>query len=81
MLDLTDPTATVLMVVQALRDCGLDAAVYGGLALAAYGEPRETKDADLAVVGQRGKEPSEQGVHDDSLRFATREYSSGGPSY
>jgi hypothetical protein len=25
--------------------------VYGGLALAAYGEPRETKDADFAVCG------------------------------
>jgi len=25
-------------------------AVYGGLALAAYGEPRETKDADFAVA-------------------------------
>jgi len=51
MFDLTDPTATVLLVARALRDRGLDSAVYGGLALAAYGEPRETKDADLAVVG------------------------------
>jgi len=51
MIDLTDPTATLLLVVRALRDRGIEAAVYGGLALAAYGEPRETKDADLAVVG------------------------------
>jgi|HubBroStandDraft_2_1064218.scaffolds.fasta_scaffold253469_1 hypothetical protein len=51
MIDLTDPIATLLLVVRALRDGGIPSAVYGGLALAAYGEPRETKDADLAVVG------------------------------
>ena len=51
MIDLTDPIATLLVVVRALRDAGIEGAVYGGLALAAYGEPRETRDADLAVFG------------------------------
>jgi hypothetical protein len=47
--DLTDPTTATLAVADALERAGLLGAVYGGLALAAYGEPRETKDADLAV--------------------------------
>ncbi len=50
-MSLTNPVATLLLVIRALRDGGIPSAVYGGLALAAYGEPRETKDADLAVVG------------------------------
>lgn len=49
-LDLTDPTAVLLAVQRALRNASIRAATYGGLALAAYGEPRETKDADLAVA-------------------------------
>jgi hypothetical protein len=53
-LDLGDPVAVLLAAVEAFRAAGLDGAVYGGLALAAYGEPRETKDADLAVVGVSG---------------------------
>ncbi len=63
MLDLTDPTATLLLVGRALRDRGIEAAVYGGLALAAYGEPRETKDADLAVVGV-GAAQAEEALRD-----------------
>jgi hypothetical protein len=55
-LDLTDPTAVLLVVLDALRVAGIDAAVYGGLALAAYGEPRETRDADVAVVGKTAAE-------------------------
>jgi hypothetical protein len=50
-LDLDDPTAVLLAAVEAFRAGQVDVAVYGGLALAAYGEPRETKDADLAVAG------------------------------
>lgn len=53
-LDLTDPIAVLLAVVRALRGAGIPSAAYGGLALAVYGEPRETKDADLAVVGVSG---------------------------
>lgn len=53
-LDLSDPIAVSLAVCRALRAAEVDAALYGGLALAAYGEPRETKDADLAVVGVQG---------------------------
>jgi hypothetical protein len=49
-LDLTDPIALLLAIAKALRAACIDAALYGGLALAAYGEPRETKDADLAVT-------------------------------
>jgi hypothetical protein len=49
--DLTDPTTATLAVADALRAAGITGAVYGGLALGAYGEPRETKDADFAVAG------------------------------
>lgn len=50
-MDLSDPTTATLAVADAFRRAALPHAVYGGLALAAYGEPRETKDADLAVSG------------------------------
>jgi hypothetical protein len=50
-LDLDDPSAVVVAAVRALDTAGIDALVYGGMALATYGEPRETKDADLAVFG------------------------------
>ena len=53
-IDLNDPTAVLLAVVDALRRAGIESAAYGGLALAAYGEPRETKDADLAITGVPG---------------------------
>ena len=54
-LDLGDPTAVLLAVAEALRQAGVETATYGGLALAAYGEPRETKDADFAVTGLDGE--------------------------
>ncbi|MBZ0239036.1 MAG: nucleotidyl transferase AbiEii/AbiGii toxin family protein [Deltaproteobacteria bacterium] len=50
-IDLTDPIALLLASHEALGAAGLTAATYGGLALAVYGVPRETRDADLAVVG------------------------------
>ncbi len=50
-LNLDDPIAVMLAASGALRRHGIDALVYGGLALAMYGEPRETRDADLAVAG------------------------------
>lgn len=50
-LNVNDPVAVLIAALTALRDGGIDAATYGGLALAAYGEPRETKDADFAVAG------------------------------
>jgi hypothetical protein len=49
-VDLDDPVSATLAVADALRVAGIGAAVYGGLALAAYGEARETRDADFAVV-------------------------------
>lgn len=55
-VDLTDPIAVLLEVVKALRAADIEAAVYGGLALAVYGEPRETKDADLAIVDVAGED-------------------------
>jgi len=55
-VDLTDPTNARLAVASALEAAGIRAAVYGGLALAAYGEPRETKDADFAVFGTSARE-------------------------
>jgi hypothetical protein len=53
-LDLDDPTAVALTIFRAFRASRIEAALYGGLALAAYGEPRETRDADFAVVGVGG---------------------------
>ena len=50
-IDLRDPTAVLIATSQALEHAGFQAAAFGGLALAMYGEPRETKDADLAVAG------------------------------
>jgi hypothetical protein len=47
--DLADPTTATLAIAEAFARAGLDAAVYGGLALAAYGEPRETRDADFVA--------------------------------
>lgn len=49
-LDLDDPAAVALAVASAFAAARLDAVLYGGLALAVYGEPRETRDADLAVA-------------------------------
>jgi len=53
-LDLNDPTAVALAIFRTFADRQIEAALYGGLALAAYGEPRETRDADFAVVGLSG---------------------------
>lgn len=49
-MDLNDPVAAALAISRAFRDAGATHALYGGLALAAYGEPRETRDVDLAVL-------------------------------
>jgi len=55
-LDLADPIAVLLAATDALANAGFEIAAYGGLALAAYGTPRETKDADLAVMTASGAE-------------------------
>jgi hypothetical protein len=49
-VDLKDPTTAALFAADALERAKLRHALYGGLLLAAYGEPRETRDVDLAVV-------------------------------
>lgn len=49
-MDLSDPTGFALAIAETLRRAGVEHALYGGLLLAAYGEARETKDADLAVA-------------------------------
>ena len=49
-MNLNDPVATALLVAEALDQSGQRYALFGGLLLAAYGEPRETRDADVAVV-------------------------------
>jgi Nucleotidyltransferase of unknown function (DUF6036) len=48
-IDLADPTTVLIAASRALERAGLQSAAFGGLALAMYGQPRETKDADLAV--------------------------------
>jgi len=49
-VDLNDPTTVALLAADAFEAAGLKYALYGGLLTAAYGEPRETRDADLAVI-------------------------------
>ncbi len=49
-LNLDDPIAVLIAAAGAFQQSGIDALVYGGMALAMYGEPRETRDADLAVA-------------------------------
>jgi hypothetical protein len=49
-VDLNDPTTVALLAADAFEASGCEYALYGGLLTAAYGEPRETRDADLAVV-------------------------------
>ena len=49
-IDLNDPISVTLAASGAFERAGLDGLVYGGIALAMYGEPRETRDADLAVA-------------------------------
>jgi uncharacterized protein (DUF2267 family) len=53
-MDLADPTAIALAIASVLRREGLQHALYGGLLLAAYGEARETRDADVAVARADG---------------------------
>lgn len=48
-MDLNDPVATALFAGSALERAGCRYAL-GGLLMAAYGEPRETRDADVAVI-------------------------------
>jgi hypothetical protein len=50
-IDLDDPIALMLVAAAALERTGAECAAYGGLALGMYGEPRETRDADFAVLG------------------------------
>lgn len=72
MLDLNDPIAVLLAAVEAFEAQGLLYAAYGGLALAAYGEPRATKDADLAVVGASASEGCDALIragHDAEVTF------------
>jgi len=49
-VNLNDPVETALLAAEALERAGQPYALFGGLLLAAYGEPRETRDADIAVV-------------------------------
>lgn len=49
-MNFDDPVATALRVARLLESADLAYGLYGGLAVAAWGVARETKDADLAVV-------------------------------
>jgi hypothetical protein len=50
-IDLNDPITVLIAAAEAFEKAAIPMAVYGGLALAAYGQARETRDADLAVAG------------------------------
>jgi len=62
-VDLTDPTTAAFLAADALEKAGVRHALYGALLLAAYGEPRETGDVDIAVVdaGASGGGPGSPG--------------------
>jgi len=49
-VDLNDPITVTPIAAEAFERAGLPCALYGGLLAAAYGEPRESRDADFAVV-------------------------------
>lgn len=49
-MNFDDPVATALRVARLLENADLAYGLYGGLAVAAWGVARETKDADIAVV-------------------------------
>jgi hypothetical protein len=49
-MDLNDPTTVALLAAEAFEAVGLPHALYGGLLLASYGDARETRDADVAVL-------------------------------
>ena len=49
-IDLDDPIALMLAAAASFEAAGIEAAAYGGLTLGMYGEPRETRDADLAAA-------------------------------
>lgn len=58
-MDLNDPTAVALLAAETLSTLGRAHALYGGLLTAVYGEPRETRDADMAVVDVSAAEMTE----------------------
>lgn len=55
-VNLNDPTTVALLAADALHGTGHRYALYGGLLTAVYGEPRETRDADVAVVNLTANE-------------------------
>lgn len=55
-MDFDDPVATALRVAHLLERVDIAYGLYGGLAVAAWGVPRETKAADLAVVSANAAE-------------------------
>ena len=49
-MDLNDPVEVALGISEILVAADIEHALYGALLLAAYGEARETRDADLAAL-------------------------------
>jgi hypothetical protein len=49
-MNLNDPTTVALLVADSFSAAAHAYALYGGLLTAVYGEPRETRDADVAVA-------------------------------
>jgi len=63
-MNFDDPVATALRVTHLLERADVPYALYGGLAVAAWGVPRETKDADIAVISADAAELVEILRHD-----------------
>ena len=51
-MSVADPIALLMEIHQTLKDKQIKFATYGGLALAAFGTPRFTQDADLALTSR-----------------------------
>ena len=55
-MELDDPTALALLAAEAPSRARIEHALYGGLLLAAYGEARETRDAEPRGDRQRAEQ-------------------------
>jgi hypothetical protein len=57
-MNLDDPIATALRVARVLEGADIAYGLYGGLAVAAYGVARETKDADVGPPAPGPRPPA-----------------------
>ena len=73
LLNLDDPISLALLTAEHLTAARVEHALCGGLALAAYGRPRETKDADVSVLDANAQQVAEALEHSGALVSVTFE--------